>query len=361
MNAQPSIALRRTVVAIASLATVIAACSPSIGAAGTVQPAASSAAPIVASGSPDATPDASVALASPSSSPASSPKASGASGSPAATVGPTRQPSSQPTTRPSQGAPSPSATPVPATTIVRSYFFLQDQAGGDPGLVAVLRIVPATQAVATAAVNALLKGPTPAEASASPRITTVVPKGTELLGITVNGGIATVDLSREFASGGGSASVVGRLAQVVYTLTQFPSVNAVKFKLDGVPVTTFGGQGVALDKPVGRADYYPQLPDIFVDRPVWRAAGGNPMRVAGLANVFEATFRVALLDATGRTLADQQVMASCGTGCEGTFDVRVPYSVSKAQWGTLRAYNLSAKDGSRESVRDYPIWLTPGG
>ena len=29
-------------------------------------------------------------------------------------------------------------------------------------------------------------------------------------------------------------------------------------------------------------------------------------------------------------------MATCGTGCWGTFDVRIPYSVSKAQWGTLR-------------------------
>ncbi len=54
-------------------------------------------------------------------------------------------------------------------------------------------------------------------------------------------------------------------------------------------------------------------------------------------------------------------MATCGSGCRGTFDVTAQYKVTKAQWGTLRAYNPSAKDGSPEDVREYPVWLTPGG
>ena len=54
-------------------------------------------------------------------------------------------------------------------------------------------------------------------------------------------------------------------------------------------------------------------------------------------------------------------MASCGTGCWGTFDVTLPYSNGHTQWGTLRVYDLSAKDGSPENVRDYPVWLIPGG
>ena len=77
--------------------------------------------------------------------------------------------------------------------------------------------------------------------------------------------------------------------------------------------------------------------------------------------MFEATFRVAILDAAGKVLADQQVMASCGTGCRGTFDTTVVYTVSKAQYGTLRVYEPSAKDGSPENVRDYRAWLTPKG
>ncbi len=118
-------------------------------------------------------------------------------------------------------------------------------------------------------------------------------------------------------------------------------------------------RALILDHPVGRADYHDQLPAIFVDRPAWGAALGNPGTVTGLANVFEATFRVQLMDAAGTRLVDQQVMATCGTGCWGTFSAQLSYSVSKAQWGTLRVLDYSAKDGSPENVTDYPVWLTP--
>jgi hypothetical protein len=150
-----------------------------------------------------------------------------------------------------------------------------------------------------------------------------------------------------------------RLAQVVYTLTQFSTVKSVVFQIEGETVTVFGSEGIILDGPVGRADYYDQLPAIFVDRPAYRAAIGNPAKVSGNSNVFEATFRIAILDASGKTLVDEMVMATCGTGCRGTFSVTLDYTVSKAQYGTLRAYNYSAKDGTPEHIRDYPVWLTP--
>ena len=97
----------------------------------------------------------------------------------------------------------------------------------------------------------------------------------------------------------------------------------------------------------------------FVTQSVFGAALVNPGHVSGNADVFEATFRVAILDTTGKSLVDQQVMATCGTGCRGTFDVTVSYSVAKGQWGTLRVYDPSAKDGTPEDVRDYPMWLAP--
>ena len=41
-----------------------------------------------------------------------------------------------------------------------------------------------------------------------------------------------------------------RLAQVVYTVTQFDTVKSVRFHLDGEPVDVFSGEGIVLDKPV---------------------------------------------------------------------------------------------------------------
>ena len=225
----------------------------------------------------------------------------------------------------------------------------------------VLREVPRTQAVAAAAMNALLAGPNDTELAARPAMYTVVPAGTRLLGLSITGGVATVDLSREYESGGGSASMFARLAQVVYTLTQFPTVNGVLFQLDGQPVTIFGGEGLILDHPVARADYQDQLPAVFVDRPAWGAALGNPGTVSGLANTFEATFQVQLLDAAGTLLVNEHHMASCGMGCWGTFSIQLSYTVASAQWGTLRAFEYSAKDGSEVHVTEYPVWLTPSG
>ena len=151
-----------------------------------------------------------------------------------------------------------------------------------------------------------------------------------------------------------------RLAQVVYTLTQFSTVKSVVFQIEGQTVTVFGSEGIVLDGPVGRADFEDQLPSMFVDRPAFGAALGNPGRVTGSANVFEATFRIAMLDAAAQGLADRMVMATCGTGCRGTFEANLVYTVAKAQWGTLRVYDPSEVDGSPTDIRDYPVWLTPG-
>ena len=154
---------------------------------------------------------------------------------------------------------------------------------------------------------------------------TLIAADSKLLGIEISGGLATVDLSAEFASLSpddawdlGVFSLRGRVAQVVYTLTQFTTVDRVNFKLEGKPVKVFSSEEVVLNKPVTRAtfrDHY--LPLIFVDRPAWGAALLNPGRVTGLANVAEAQFRIALLDHKDQVLVDAPVLASCGSGCWG--------------------------------------------
>jgi germination protein M len=319
-----------SVVIAGTLISILAACGGSTGGLGSV---------------PSAVPTPSTDPAGPDLTPVPS------GTTPTASTAPSEAPGTTPGT---------AATPVPSpagTTIVRAYFVLGGDLGS-VGLVPVLRVVPQTTAVASIAMNALLTGPTAAE-SGERTITSAIPAGSRLLGVTIRNGVATVNLSTEFDSGGGTASMQYRLAQVVYTLSQFSTVRSVVFQIEGQTVTVFSSEGIVLDGPVGRADFVDELPSIFVDRPAYRAALGNPGRVSGNANVFEATFRIALLDAAGKTLVDQQVMATCGTGCRGTFDVTLRYTVSKGQWGTLRAYSSSAKDGTPENIREYPVWLTP--
>jgi hypothetical protein len=209
--------------------------------------------------------------------------------------------------------------------------------------------------------TALLAGPKPGDAILSPAPFSDIPAGTKLLGLTTNGAMATVDLSGEFATGGGTASAYGRLAQVVYTLTQFPAVTSVRFKIDGKAVATFTSEHVVLDHDLQRTDFGNELPPIFVDQPAWGEVTTSPVTVRGYANVFEAQFSVEIRNAAGEVLSAKPVTASCGTGCWGTFQVSLPYTVSSAQLGTLRVYDASAKDGSPENERIYPVWLTPAG
>jgi germination protein M len=319
----------RTALAVLVVATAAVGCSPS-GSLGTVPPEPT---PAPSVGPPDLTPE-------PSVNPTPSPS-----------------PSPVPSIPPSGGpAVTPAPTPAPSETMVVRTYYVQGGGLGVEGLVPTLREVPRTSGVARAAMAALLDaGPI---VTAYVQISTAIPAGTRLLGVSVRDGVATVNLSREFESGGGSASMSYRLGQVVYTLTQFSTVRSVLFQVEGKPVAAFGGEGIALDRPQSRFDYEQLLPDIFVDRPAYGAAIGNPARVSGNADVFEATFRIAILDGSGKTLVDTQAMATCGTGCRGTFDVTLRYDLARAQWGTLRVYYGSAKDGSPQAVRDYPVWLT---
>ena len=333
---------------VLALGTVLVAgaCTPTAGSLGTPSTPAPSSDASVEIPSSDATPG----TPAPSDAP-SSPQPSDTDATPPATL-----PPATPT-------PVPTATPAPAGTIVlRAYFFLgntKNRDGQSTGITPVLREVPKTQAIAAAALRALLAGPSTLELAANPALRTEIPAGVRLLGVTIKDGVATVDLSSEFGAGGDINALWGRIAQVTYTVTQFSTVNSVQFNLDGAPA--FPPGMIAMLEPVGRDNFEEMRPAIFVDRPAWGGAAGNPAVISGLANVFEATFRVQILASNGGVLADQQVMASCGTGCWGDFRTSITYAVPKPQWGTLRVFDLSAKDGTPQDVTEYPVWLTPAG
>jgi hypothetical protein len=100
-------------------------------------------------------------------------------------------------------------------------------------------------------------------------------------------------------------------------------------------------------------------PPILIDTPAPGGTLPSPGRVTGTADVFEAQLRLQVLDGRRNVLIDVPVQATCGTGCRGTFDVTVRYTIPAVGWGTLRVFDLSAKDGTPADVSEYPVWLTP--
>ncbi len=225
-------------------------------------------------------------------------------------------------------------------------------------LYVVTRTDSATPRVGTAALEALLQAPDPSEQAAG--IGSQVPTGTQLLGLTVDNGVATVDLTSEFESGGGSASMNMRIAQIVYTLTQFATVKGVLFQLDGKPVDVLGGEGVVVDHPVTRKDYRSLLPAILVRTPQSGERVPNPVTVAGSANVFEANVTVEVLDANGKVVGSTFTTATCGTGCRGTFSIAVPYEVPSATRGLIVVHDDDAAGtGTPPHEVRIPVVLTP--
>jgi hypothetical protein len=77
-----------------------------------------------------------------------------------------------------------------------------------------------------------------------------------------------------------------------------------------------------------------ELP-IVVDRPAIDDAVSSPVTISGSANVFEANVTVRILDRTGAELARDFTTATCGTGCRGTFSMKLAYRSPVAQDGTI--------------------------
>jgi hypothetical protein len=249
--------------------------------------------------------------------------------------------------QPSSGPTSPTPSPTGQTSL-EAWF----SRGGK--LFVTERSVPATRGVATAAIGAVLAGRSAAEAAAG--LGSQIPAGTALLGVRISGVIATVDLSSSFVSAAAAGSMPARIAQVVYTATQFPTVHAVRFAIDGQSSTVLGG--IPVQDPQTRAMYAGFLPAITVQSPVIGEQVSSPVTVAGTADVFEATVSIRVLDATGREIARTFTTATCGTGCRGNYSVTLAYSVPRTERGMIEVFESSAKNAQPVNVQRIPVTLT---
>jgi hypothetical protein len=236
-----------------------------------------------------------------------------------------------------------------AASRVVPYFVEGDQvAAGEP-------VQTPERGVAAAALRAVLDGPSDRELAAG--LTTAVPPDTRLLGLAIADGLARVDLSGRFREGEGALATHERLAQVVYTLTQFPTVKTVRLRIDGHTVSSLGG--LELDRGLTRADFENETPAILVESPGFGTAVSSPFTARGTANTFEATFEWELRGVSGEVLAKHFETATSGTGTRGTFSFPVAYRVASTTQGSLVVFERSAADGSRIHVRSIPLTLQP--
>ena len=226
------------------------------------------------------------------------------------------------------GGESESGLSTSEVTTSTAVYFLRDER-----VWPVARDVEATDAGARAALEELEAGPTGDEEDELGAESALEEGSLDFDSMSVADGIARIS-----SSGDLSAEAE---AQVVYTLTQDPSITTVE--LDGTTLT--------------RGMYEEQTPAVLVESPLPFEAESSPLQAKGTANTFEATFSFEILDASGEVLVSDFVTATSGSGTRGTFRFDQPFVVDEDQEGTLVVFELSAEDGSRIHEVEVPIEL----
>jgi spore germination protein GerM len=85
-----------------------------------------------------------------------------------------------------------------------------------------------------------------------------IPIGTRLLNLQVKAGEVRINLSREFGQGGGSSSLIYRVAQLLYTATCLEPESRVYLSIEGQPLDEahpLGGEGLLLPAPLTRQTF----------------------------------------------------------------------------------------------------------
>ena len=216
---------------------------------------------------------------------------------------------------------------LPAFSNARVYWLL------DGKVWPVLREIQASDDATTAVMDDLVAGPSPQEQEELELTTAISAQATPE--VSVENGVATVELDEELST--------EARAQIVYTLTQFPTVESVE--IDGESYT--------------RADFEEQTPSVLVESPLAFEQVASPLRAEGTANTFEANFHYELTDTDGLIVDENFVTATSGTGTRGTFEFTTkPYTVPFDGIGSLIVFERSAEDGSRIHIVEIPLRMT---
>ena len=234
-----------------------------------------------------------------------------------------------------------STTVAPAKTLARIWYLLHD------------RVVPVYRPVADLgeAVASLLGPPRSDDVGVTVGITTAIPTGTAMRSVSRVGGITSVDLTRQFESGGATLSLSARLAQLVYTATEGDEAGRVRISLDGIDDS----------HPLGRADVASFKPRVIIEDPKPGALLRTPFRVGGQNTTYENTVAVEVRDSAGNVLLSSFTTGSgpihdrIGYPVWGPFEASYALASVGTGSGVVAVYETSAEDGKITSWFAVPV------
>ena len=134
-----------------------------------------------------------------------------------------------------------------------SIFFVRVTSDGSIELLSVKRNIQLYETPLTDSVKALLSGPTIAELNSG--LISLIPKEVTFNRIYVEKAVAYIDLSENFRFNRfGLEGLKAQLQQLVFTATEFPSVEYVQIILDGKKVDYLDSEGLFIGRPLERND-----------------------------------------------------------------------------------------------------------
>ena len=184
-----------------------------------------------------------------------------------------------------------------------------------------------------------------------PDYRTLWPAGTTVRGVTVEGDLATVDLSEGARRNSiGSEGAEAAVQQLVYTVTATDNdVKRVLILVEGQPVSELWG-AVDTSKPIARASHLGLLGSIWVLTPENGGAMGRIFLLSGEAIVFEAHLNWRVENAaTGEEIVSGYTMTEGGDRrSKFSQPITIPASVPDGTRLTVIAFEASAEDGSEQ-------------
>lgn len=171
---------------------------------------------------------------------------------PAVEPAPAVEPDPEPVERPS--APTqrdPSPDPSRPNKMMAGLYYIKVTDDGRTFPQRVVRPVYYDTSPLTETVRTLISGPNGGELDDG--LLNLIPEGTQLISAHVDSGTAFLNFNQSFRFNPlGAEGTVAQLLQVIYSSTEFPTVERVQFLVEGERLDYLGGDGIYVGEPLGR-------------------------------------------------------------------------------------------------------------
>ncbi len=133
-------------------------------------------------------------------------------------------------------------------------FYVKVDDDGTINIKSVLKTINVGKSPLTKTIERLIKGTDIQDINSG--LLSLIPDATELLSVSINDGIAYLDLNEMFRFNSlGVEGYINQIKQIVYTATEYETVTSVQFSIDGAIHEYLGPEGVYIGRPISRDDF----------------------------------------------------------------------------------------------------------